>query len=185
MQMHNAYLVLETDEGLLVIDQHALHERVLYESWKERLRSGDLEVQQLLVPEPIDLPPELAGYALEHRQTLERLGLAVEEFGGSTVLLRSYPAMVRRTSPAELLRAAVEHLASHGVPPSPEQLLDELLKVMACKAAVKAGDALAPEEVEALVAQRHLADDTHHCPHGRPTALLLSKQELDRQFKRI
>lgn len=184
MQMHNAYLVVETEEGLLVIDQHALHERVLYESWKERLRHGDLEVQQLLVPEPVDLPPELAGYALEHRQTLQRLGLGIEEFGGNTILLRSYPAIIRRSPPAELLRAAVEHLATHGVPPGPEQLLDDLLKVLACKAAVKAGDPLAPEEVEALAAQRHLADDTHHCPHGRPTALLLSKQELDRQFKR-
>jgi len=184
IQMHNAYLVVETEEGMLVIDQHALHERILYEAWKERIRQGDLEVQQLLVPEPIDLTPELAGCALEHRQTLERLGLRIEEFGGNTVLLRSYPAMVRRTSPGELLRSAVEHLATHGVPPSPELLLDDLLKVMACKAAVKAGDSLAPEEVEALAAQRHLADDTHHCPHGRPTALLLSKHELDRQFRR-
>ncbi len=184
IQMHNAYLVVETAEGMLVIDQHALHERILYEAWKERIRRGDLEVQQLLVPEPIDLTPELAGCALEHQRTLEQLGLRIEEFGGSTVLLRSYPAMVRRTPPEELLRSAVEHLATHGVPPSPELLLDDLLKVMACKAAVKAGDPLAPEEVEALAAQRHLADDTHHCPHGRPTALLLSKEELDRQFKR-
>lgn len=184
IQMHNAYLVVETEEGMLVIDQHALHERILYEAWKERVRRGDLEVQQLLVPEPVDLTPELAGCALEHQGTLEQLGLRIEEFGGSTVLLRSYPAMVRRTSPEALLRSAVEHLATHGVPPSPELLLDDLLKVLACKAAVKAGDSLAPEEVEALAAQRHLADDTHHCPHGRPTALLLSKQELDRQFKR-
>jgi DNA mismatch repair protein MutL len=184
IQLHDSYLVLETPEGMLVIDQHALHERVLYEAWKERLRSNDLERQKLLVPEPVDLLPEQAACALEHRQVLDRLGLGVEEFGGSTILVTSYPAMLRRGTPAELLRTAVDHLASKARAPTSEQLLDDLLRLMACKAAIKAGDHLSPEEITSLVAQRHLADDTHHCPHGRPTALLFSKHELDRQFKR-
>jgi DNA mismatch repair protein MutL len=178
-------LVLETSEGMLVIDQHALHERIIYEAWKHRVRTGEVERQKLLVPEPIDLPPEQAAAALEERDVLERLGLGVEDFGGNTVLLTSYPAMLRRGSPVELFRHAVEHLAANQRPPTSEQLMDELLRMLACKAAIKAGDHLGPEEVAALVAQRHLADDTHHCPHGRPTALLFSKQELDRQFKRI
>jgi DNA mismatch repair protein MutL len=185
IQLHDAYLVLETSEGMLVIDQHALHERIIYEAWKHRVRTGEVERQKLLVPEPIDLPPEQAAAALEERDVLERLGLGVEDFGGNTVLLTSYPAMLRRGSPVELFRHAVEHLAANQRPPTSEQLMDELLRMLACKAAIKAGDHLGPEEVAALVAQRHLADDTHHCPHGRPTALLFSKQELDRQFKRI
>jgi DNA mismatch repair protein MutL len=185
IQLHDAYLVLETAEGMLVIDQHALHERIIYEAWKVRVREGNVECQKLLVPEPVDLTPEQAASALEQKGTLEQLGLGVEDFGGSTVLITSYPAMLRRGTPAELLRTAVDHLAAKSRPPTSEQLLDDLLRLLACKAAIKAGDHLAPEEVAALVAQRHLADDTHHCPHGRPTALLFSKQELDRQFKRI
>lgn len=185
IQLHDAYLVLETPEGMLVIDQHALHERIIYEQWKTRLRTGDVERQKLLVPEPVDLTPEQAASALEQRTMLDQLGLGVEDFGGNTVLITSYPAMVRRGTPAELLRTAVDHLASKNRAPTSEQLLDDLLRLMACKAAIKAGDPLAPEEITALITQRHLADDTHHCPHGRPTALLFSKQELDRQFKRV
>ena len=184
LQMHNAYLVLETPDGMLVIDQHALHERVLYEAWKSRLRQGQLETQPLLVPEPVELTPQQAACALEHRPLLARLGLSVEEFGGNTVLVRSYPALASRTSPAVLLRTAVEQLLRRGPDVGPELLLDDLLRQMACKAAIKAGDPLSEAEVEALVRQRHLADDTHHCPHGRPAALLLRRDELDRQFRR-
>jgi DNA mismatch repair protein MutL len=101
------------------------------------------------------------------------------------VLVTGYPAIIRNGTPADILKTAVEFLTSHDRLPAPEQLLEKLLALMACKAAIKAGDHLGPEEIAALVAQRHLADNTHHCPHGRPTALLFSKQELDRQFKRV
>jgi len=184
LQLHDAYIVLEAAEGMLVIDQHALHERIIYEAWKARIREGNLETQGLLVPEPVDLPAEQAAAALENRLLLTKLGLEIEDFGGKTILVRSYPAIVRKAQPAELLREAVEHLAGQDRLPSAEQLLDDLLRLMACKAAVKAGDHLSPDEIQALVAYRHLADHTHHCPHGRPTALFFSKQELDRQFKR-
>ncbi len=185
LQLYDAYLVVETPAGMLVIDQHALHERVLYEQWKERVRAGTLERQGLLVPEPVDLPAEQASLALDHRELLRQLGFEVQDFGGGTVLLTSLPAMIQRGTPGEVLRSAVAHLAGYDRLPEPEQLLDDLLKMLACRSAIKAGDHLSPEEIAALVEQRHLADDTHHCPHGRPTALLLSKQELDRQFKRI
>jgi DNA mismatch repair protein MutL len=184
IQLHDAYLVVETADGMLVIDQHALHERILFEQLKSRVRTGALEVQRLLIPEPVDLTPEQAARTLEHRVALAELGLGVEEFGGSTVLLTSYPAILGSRSPQGILLAVVDHLVSKERPPSREALLNDLLSLMACKAAVKAGDPLTPEEIAALVAQRHLADDTHHCPHGRPTALLFSRQELDRQFRR-
>jgi DNA mismatch repair protein MutL len=185
IQLHDAYLVLETPEGMLVIDQHALHERILYEQWKARLRAGTVERQRLLVPEPVDLPAEQAACALENKLVLEQLGLGLEDFGGNTVLVTSYPAIVRNGSPAELLRTTVDYLMNIERPPTAEQLLDDLLRLMACRSAIKAGDHLSPEEITALVAHRHLADDTHHCPHGRPTALFFSKHELDRQFKRV
>lgn len=185
IQLHNAYLVLETPEGMLVIDQHALHERILFEQLKQRIRRGDLEKQRLLIPEPIDLPPDHAARVLEQRGALAELGLDVEDFGGGTVLLTCYPALFGSRSPQEIFRAVVDHLTARDRLPSREVLLNDLLSLMACRAAVKAGDPLTREEIDALVAQRALAADSHHCPHGRPTSLLFSRQELDRQFKRI
>src|SRR5437764_3990693 len=93
IQLHNAYLVLETAEGMLVIDQHALHERILFEQLKRRIRTGTLEAQPLLIPEPVELTAEQAARALEHQAELAELGLGVEAFGGGTVLLTSYPAI--------------------------------------------------------------------------------------------
>ncbi len=184
IQLYDSYLVLETQEGMLVIDQHALHERILFEQLKERMRSGSLEVQRLLIPEPVDLTAEQAARTLEQREALAELGLGVEEFGGGTVLLTSYPALLERRSPQSILLAVVDHLVTKERVPNREVFLNDVLSLMACHAAVKAGDHLTPEEIAELTAQRHLAQDTHHCPHGRPTALLFSRQELDRQFRR-
>jgi DNA mismatch repair protein MutL len=185
MQFHDAYLVVEEGPGMMVIDQHALHERILYEQLRDRLRQGELEVQRLLVPEPVDLPADQFDLAVAHQSDLARIGLEVQPFGGTTLLLSSYPAMLTKCRPATLLRAAVEHLAAAGEPPTAELLLDNLLRLTACHAAIKAGDKLTPAEMDALLAQRHLVADSHHCPHGRPTSLFFSKQDLDRQFERI
>jgi DNA mismatch repair protein MutL len=184
IQLYESYLVAEMPEGMLLVDQHALHERILYEQWKERLRAGQLERQGLLVPEPVEVPAEQAACALENLEVLARLGLAVEDFGSGTLLVTSYPAILKHCAPSGLLKAALDFLARADRPPTSEQLLDDLLRLLACRAAIKAGDHLGPEEIAALMAHRHLADHTHHCPHGRPTALLFSKAELDRQFKR-
>jgi DNA mismatch repair protein MutL len=185
IQLYNAYLVVETPEGMLVIDQHALHERILFEQLKHRLRNGPLEAQRLLIPEPIDLTAEQAARTLDHREALAEVGLGVEDFGGGTLLITSYPAILGNRSPQETFRAVVDHLTSKERMPTRDQLFNDLLSLMACHSAVRAGDHLTPEEIAALVAQRELADDTHHCPHGRPTALLFSKHDLDRQFRRV
>lgn len=184
LQIHNRYLIVESDEGVVVIDQHALHERILYEQIREKVLAGAVETQRLLVPEPVDLAPNEAAAVLEARETLQQIGIEIEPFGGDTLLVHSYPAMLRRLRPAELLRSLAEPLLAGGRTPDRRDVLDELMHMMSCKAAVKAGDPLTPEEIEALLAQRHLAQDTHHCPHGRPTALVFTREELDRQFKR-
>lgn len=184
VQMHNRYLVAETEEGLVIFDQHALHESILYEELRERARRGPLETQRLLSPEPVDLSPSEAALLLEHRLVLQQVGLLVEPFGGSTVLVLGCPNVGRPVQAAELVHAVLERLSQTGRMPSKEELEDELLHTLACRAAVKAGDPLRPEEIEALLARRHLAVQSHHCPHGRPTAILLTRQELDRQFKR-
>jgi DNA mismatch repair protein MutL len=185
LQVHNRYLVVENDVGIEVIDQHALHERILYEQLRDKVLAGALESQRLLVPEPVDLSASEAAAVLERKDLLAQLGVEVEPFGGETVLVSSYPAMLANWRPAEVLRDLVEKLLAGGKAPEPRDLLDELLHMIACKAAVKFGDRLTPEEIDALLAQRHLAQDSHHCPHGRPTALVFTREDLDRQFKRI
>ena len=184
LQIHDAYLVFETPKGMLVIDQHALHERILFEQLRQRIRLGQLEVQRLLIPEPVDLPAEQAVCVLEAKEELKDLGLEVEDFGGNTVLICSYPTLLGRASPVTILKSVVDCLVSKDRPPTREQLLHTLIATMACKAAVKAGDRLTQEEIDYLMHLREMAEDSHHCPHGRPTSLLFSRQELDKQFRR-
>src|SRR5437588_211267 len=185
IQLYDSYLVLETQEGMLVIDQHALHERILFEEFKQRSAAGTLEIQKLLIPVPVDLTADQAARTLEQREALAELGLGVEDFGGGTILLTSYPAILGKRAPQAILQSVVDHLLGKERLPDREVLLNDLLSLMACHAAVRAGDRLTPDEIRALVGRRDLAHDTHHCPHGRPTALLFSRQDLDRQFRRI
>ncbi len=184
IQLHDSYLVLETRDGMLVIDQHALHERILFEQLRRRVRDGKLEVQRLLIPEPIELPAEQAALVLEAADALQQLGLEVSDFGGNTVLLSSYPTLLGRRAPHEIFQGVVDFLLSKERPPTREALLHNLTATMACKAAVKAGDPLTKEEIAYLLHLRSMAEDSHHCPHGRPTSLLFSRTELDKQFRR-
>jgi DNA mismatch repair protein MutL len=184
VQLHNRYLITEFEDGMVVIDQHALHERILYEHLRERVLAGAVESQALLVSEPVDLTPAESAAALQARDVLSKLGVTIEPFGGDTVLVSSYPAMLANFPPAEVLRELVERLMAEPHEPDRRSVLDSLLHMISCKAAIKAGDRLTGEEVAALLEQRHLAQDTHHCPHGRPTALFFSRAELDKQFKR-
>ena len=185
LQIHDSYLVVETPAGMLVIDQHALHERILFEQLRRRIRDGQLEVQRLLIPEPIDLPAEQAACVLEAKAELRQLGLEIDDFGGGTVLLTSYPALLGRISPLDIFKGTLDCLLNKERPPTKEQMLHHLLATMACKAAVKAGDKLTQEEIVHLMELRDLAEDSHHCPHGRPTSLIFSKHELEKQFRRV
>ncbi|MBN1911580.1 MAG: DNA mismatch repair endonuclease MutL [Pirellulales bacterium] len=185
MQVHNRYLIAESDDGVIIVDQHALHERILYEHLRQRILSGEVETQALLVPEPVDLAAAEAAAAVEHRELLAQLGMTIEPFGGDTILVTGYPAMLANLNPADVLRMLLTELVDEGREPTRRDLLDDLMHGIACKAAIKAGDRLSPEEVEALLEQRHLVSDPHHCPHGRPAALVFSRDELDKQFKRL
>ena len=183
VQMHDRYIVVESAEGIEVIDQHALHERVLYERFKGAIALGSLEVQPLLIPERLDLAPADLEVVTEHAESLAAAGLRVEPFGGATVIVTAKPVLAGKTPAADLLREVVDRIAAMPTP-APSMLVDEVLHGLACKAAIKAGDPLSQEEVDSLVRDRLLVTDAHHCPHGRPTSLTLSRQELDRQFRR-
>ncbi len=184
MQVHNRYLVTANEDGIVVIDQHALHERVIYEQLREKVLQKDVEKQRLLVPEPVQLSPTEFAAVLQSKDLLADLGIDVEDFGGDTVLVSSYPAMLANFNPSELIRQLSEQLTAGNKAPDPRDLLDEILHMISCKAAIKAGDRLSPEEIDSLIELRHLVQDSHHCPHGRPTTLVFTQKELDKRFQR-
>mgnify|MGYP003663184158 CR=1 FL=1 len=185
MQIMDCYLVVESEQGMMIIDQHALHERIMYEYLRPRVLNGSVESQRMLIPETIDLTAREAALVVEHAEVLGQIGIGVEEFGTNTVLVNKWPVMMKKARPSEMIRDIAEQLECQEKKPTRRDVLDELLHMMSCKAAIKSGQRLKPEEIDSLLAQRHLCDDAHHCPHGRPTALVLSQTELDKQFGRL
>jgi DNA mismatch repair protein MutL len=186
LQVLDCYLVVEEPpDEVLFIDQHALHERILFEQMQQRLRSGRLETQRLLIPETVELPAGQAALVLEQQEALAELGLNVEGFGGGTLMLSCYPALLGRQSPRAVLQAVIDYVLAKERVPGREQFLNDLLGLMACHAAVRAGDRLSPEAIRELLALRELAENSHHCPHGRPTSLRFSLHDLERHFKRV
>jgi DNA mismatch repair protein MutL len=184
VQMHNRYLVMETLTGIALIDQHALHERVLYEHLKDKMNEGQLESQRLLVPIPIDLSPNELACVLEHLEFFKTLGFEVEPFGGETVLISAFPAILSKTPPSEILMSLLESLLTTGKKSNRAEMLEEMLHSMACKAAVKAGDQLRSDAIARLIELAEKEANSHHCPHGRPAILIFSCEELDKMFKR-
>ncbi len=184
VQIHQKYLVFETDEGMAVVDQHALHERILYEKLKRQLSEGKLASQLLLVPEMVDLPPIQRALALENRPILEEFGVQIEPFGGNTILVNGYPAILSRLTPTEIFLTALEVVRQKGKQADRSDLLDEMMHQTSCKAAIKGGDAIPESTREELLRLAEEEIHTDHCPHGRPTTLLYSLQEIDKLFKR-
>jgi len=184
IQVLNSYIVVEIKGALTIIDQHALHERIMYEYFRKRVLAQSVEAQKLLVPLTIEMSPKETALVLDHAEVLNSFGLGIEEFGGNTLLVTSYPVMLKKVNLEQLVRDIADNL-DNAKQPSRRDLLDALITMMSCKAAIKAGQRLTQEEILSLLEQRHLIDDAHHCPHGRPSALVLSHDELDRQFGRM
>ena len=184
VQLHNLYLVGETEDGIVIIDQHALHERIMYEQLKARLIDGPLEGQRLLLAESLRIRPEEWEVLENNADLLARLGVEVTRFGNDTIAIQSIPTILKDADAAAFVRDLLDFLGQQAGKTDPEAVLHGLLDMMACKAAVKAGDALTQDEIAALMKQRHLVDKAGSCPHGRPTALHLTRAELNRQFKR-
>lgn len=181
-QLHKKYIVEEVDDGILIIDQHALHERVMLERLKHQYASSNLCRQRMLIPGTLDVTEQEKDILAKNRRALESVGIEIEEFGRRTVRVTSVPAMLRDV-PAERLVRDFLDLASEGGAGEVVQI-EELLALVACKAAVKFGDELSPEQIEELLAQRHLLDNPHACAHGRPVSIKLSLDELERFFRR-
>ncbi len=184
IQLHNLYLVAETEDGIIIIDQHALHERIMYEQLRERLTRGSLESQRLLLPETINLTARQVALIETNAELLQRLGIEITPFGTEAVAVHAFPSLLKDTDVVSFMRDLLDQLAQQSGATEPETVIHKLLDMMACKAAVKAGDPLTDEEIAALMRQRHLIERSSNCPHGRPTMLRLTRADLDRQFKR-
>ena len=184
MQLHNSYLVAQSDDGLVIIDQHALHERIMYEELLARLQRGPLESQRLLIPHPVAVSETQVALLEQIQPLLGRLGIEVSRFGLGSVAVQSFPSFLEKLEPGAFVRELLERGEQELLDLHDEELLHEVLDMMACKAAVKAGDPLSAGEIEALLARRDLVERSSNCPHGRPTTLRLTLRELEKQFKR-
>jgi DNA mismatch repair protein MutL len=184
LQIHNAYLVAQTDDGLMIIDQHALHERILYEELRARIADRPLESQRLLLPEVVSVPADRIESVETHADQLARVGIELTAAGPQSVSLHAFPSLLERANRETFVRDLLDLLCERGSRPDSESLIHEVLDMMACKAAVKFGDPLTADEIEALLARKQIAERSSHCPHGRPTTLRLSLRDLERQFKR-
>jgi DNA mismatch repair protein MutL len=184
MQLHNTYLVAETTDGILIVDQHALHERIIFEEIMARIEAGPLEAQRFLLPVTASLTDREIAAIEENREALANLGIEAEAMGPRTVAVHAFPTLLARAEPTAVLRDFLAWALALSAPPTARQVLEKLAHVAACRAAVKAGDPLKHEEIEALLARRAVGDLATTCPHGRPTALVLSKSDLEKQFGR-
>ena len=184
IQLHNSYLVAQTDEGMVIIDQHALHERVMYEELRTRLLRGTLESQRLLIPQAFSASSRQIALLDQIQPLLQRLGIEVSPFGPGTLAIQAFPTFLSKLDPAIFVRELLERGEQELLDLHEEEILHEILDMMACKAAVKAGDPLTPAEIESLLARRELIDRSSNCPHGRPTTLRLTLNDLEKQFKR-
>ncbi len=185
VQFHNSYIVTSCEDGLEIIDQHALHERLIYNDLKRRLTEGAVECQRLLIPQTFSVTSAEAASLEENAQLLSRLGFDLAAFGPQTVAIQAVPCLLagRGIDAPAVVREILDQLAQ-GRAADGEALLEGLLETMACKAAVKAGDPLSPAEIRALLVRRNDQDKSSACPHGRPTTLKLSLKDLQKQFKR-
>jgi len=181
LQVHEGYLVFEVDEGVAVVDQHALHERVIYQRLKEQYESGGIMLQRLLVPAVLEVEAGMAHRLDEISLALAKLGIEAEPFGGASLKVAAVPMLARRADPQELASGIVDDLVSGS---GGEHAYDKLLHSIACRAAVKAGDRLEEDELSELIGFLETTTDASHCPHGRPTTILLTLRELEEMFKR-
>jgi len=184
-QIHRTYLVCEAPDELILIDQHAAHERVAYGRLRAAHARRQMPRQQLLFPIPIDVDPAEAA-AAEAGELLGALGFEVSRAGPAQILLRAVPEPLKDADPKPLLREVLAELAD-GTPPGPGDLdrIDHVLATIACHSVVRAGDVLGRAEAVALLAQLDDVDLRSHCPHGRPVMLRLPLAEIERRFGRV
>ncbi len=178
------YVLLEAKEGLVLMDQHAAHERVLFEELRRRLETEGVPSQRLLSPLMIDLTPRDFDLVSRHLDTLERLGFAAEPFGGATLKIDSLPTFLRRDDPESFLQELIEEIRVASDRMSSLRIGEDMIATTVCRAAVKANDVLKEPELRKLLEDLLACDMPYCCPHGRPTLIQIGYAELERKFGR-
>jgi DNA mismatch repair protein MutL len=183
-QLHETYIVAQTDDGIVIVDQHAAHERLVYERMKKALALTGVERQILLVPEVVDLDPADAERVLARTGELSELGLVIEPFGGSAVLVRETPALLGDGNIQGLVRDLADDIAEMDEALSLKERLEHVCGTMACHGSVRAGRRLTPEEMNALLREMEATPHSGQCNHGRPTYVELKLADIERLFGR-
>ena len=184
-QIHNAFIIEETEGGLNIIDQHALHEIILYHEIERSLQASKSLSQRLLIPEMVELSPKDFFSIISLKEYLGTLGLEVEEFGQHTIVVRAFPQILKHLNAKEFVESLLAELGAEDSLKGKDKILNKLINIMACKGAVKAGQRLEPQEIEELLEKKKSINAyTNNCPHGRPTTLYFSLDDLQKQFKR-
>jgi DNA mismatch repair protein MutL len=178
------YVLMENADGLVLVDQHAAHERILFEELRRRMEEQGVPTQKLLLPQTFDVPPRDADWIEHNISILQKMGIGIESFGPDTFKIDSLPAFLNVSDPAQFMRKVIDDLKSAGHNTSPMRLGEEMIAKTVCRHAVKANDLLRYPEVEKLI--RDLLDCglPYCCPHGRPTMIQISLAELEKKFGR-
>ncbi|AQT69722.1 DNA mismatch repair protein MutL [Anaerohalosphaera lusitana] len=185
MQVHDSYLIVKTETGFDVIDQHALHERIIYERLRTKLNEGGLTAQKLLIPETFSVSDEQAKAVEKNADLIAKLGLEIESFGPGTMAIQAFPVILNKAEPVAFVQGLLDVLSDHeNVTVDAEGIIHEILDMAACKAAVKAGQSLSPDEIRQLLKEKEQIERPSRCPHGRPTTIKFSLAQLEKQFKR-
>jgi DNA mismatch repair protein MutL len=183
-QVHENYIVAQTRDSLVIVDQHAAHERLVYEALKQAMNSRPMPAQMLLIPEIVDLPEEDAERLATHAATLSRFGLGIERFGPGAVAVRETPSMLGETNVGQLIRDLADEIADNDTVDTLKERLDRIASTMACHGSVRSGRLLKPEEMNALLRQMEATPGSGTCNHGRPTYIELKLADIERLFGR-
>ena len=183
-QLHGTYIVAQTRDGLVVVDQHAAHERLVYERMKTQMATGAVTRQALLTPEVVELDPAEADRVAAKADELAEMGLIVEAFGVGAVLVRETPALLGDTDVQGLIRDIADDLSEHGAALSLKERMAEVCGTMACHGSIRAGRVLSAPEMNALLRQMEATPHSGQCNHGRPTYVELKLNDLEKLFGR-
>jgi DNA mismatch repair protein MutL len=182
--LNKLYVLMENAEGLVLVDQHAAHERILFEELRRRMEEKGVPSQRLLLPQVIELAPRDAEWIERNLTTMQKMGLGVEKFGRHTFRLESLPPFLSGADPARLLQDVIDSLKSASNSTSPLRLGEDMIAKTVCGHAVKANDFLREPEVEKLIRDLLACELPYCCPHGRPTMVQISLGELEKKFGR-
>ncbi|HYD45985.1 MAG TPA: DNA mismatch repair endonuclease MutL [Phenylobacterium sp.] len=183
-QVHETYIVAQTRDGMVVVDQHAAHERLVYERMKAQMAEGGVARQALLLPEVVELDPAEADRVVARAGELAELGLILESFGPGAVLVREVPALLGETDAAGLVRDIADDLAENGAALALKERLEAVCSTMACHGSVRAGRRLSAAEMNALLRQMEATPHSGQCNHGRPTYVELKLADIEKLFGR-